>query len=178
MTSLARRLTTAAVIAAALALGACSSPDTSTSQPTPTDAADIDLPPPGVASTAKATVQPQQITLALAQTKLGLTLTTGGLTVYRLEADGHDPARSICENDCPVNWPPLLTDGSAIQLPPEIDPKLVGTVQRNDGTTQVTLAGWPLYRFVGDKKPGDVTGENIGGNWSAVGKDGKPLVKK
>ncbi|MGN9909299.1 hypothetical protein ACTMTJ_17280 [Phytohabitans sp. LJ34] len=27
---------------------------------------------------------------------------------------------------------------------------------------------WPLYRFVGDKKAGDVTGENVVGRWSAV----------
>ena len=37
----------------------------------------------------------------------------------------------------------------------------------------VTCNGW-----TDDTQPGDITGENVGGNWSAVGKDGKPLVAK
>jgi predicted lipoprotein with Yx(FWY)xxD motif len=43
---------------------------------------------------------------------------------------------------------------------------------------QVTLAGWPLYRFVDDEQPGLVRGENVAGNWSVVGADGNALVKK
>jgi predicted lipoprotein with Yx(FWY)xxD motif len=59
-----------------------------------------------------------------------------------------------------------------------VDAALVGTITREDGSTQVTLADWPLYRFVDDERPGDVKGENAGGNWSAIGPDGKPLVRK
>jgi predicted lipoprotein with Yx(FWY)xxD motif len=72
----------------------------------------------------------------------------------------------------------VLSDGSPVALDEGIDRGLVGTVQRADGTTQVTLAGWPLYRFVDDTTPGDVTGDGVGGNWSAVGRDGKPLVRR
>jgi len=130
------------------------------------------------APTAEPLSRPGPVQLALARTALGETLTSDGRTLYRFEADSADPPRSICENDCLEVWPPVLSDGSPVSLDGAIDRSLVGTIQRSDGTTQVTLGGWPLYWFVDDKTPGDVTGEGVGGNWSAVGDDGKPLVRK
>ncbi len=47
---------------------------------------------------------------------------------------------------------------------------------RADGSTQVTLNGWPLYRFARDTAPGDTKGEGVGGTWHATGGDGKPAV--
>jgi predicted lipoprotein with Yx(FWY)xxD motif len=143
-------------------------------------AAPVPLPSVGeAAAPSEASLSwPGPVELALARTTLGQTLTSDGRTIYRFEADSADPPRSICENDCLAVWPPLLTDGSPIALEGSIDRSLIGTLQRADGTTQVTLAGWPLYWFVDDKAPGDVTGEGVGGNWSAVGNDGKPLVRK
>ena len=41
-------------------------------------------------------------------------------------------------------------------------------MKRPDGTTQVTYAGFPLYRYSGDKKPGDVKGQGFQGVWHAV----------
>ena len=143
-------------------------------------AAPIPVPPAAetAAPTAEPLSRPGPVELALARTELGETLTSDGRTVYRFEADSADPPGSICENDCLALWPPLLTDGSPVTLDASIDRSLVGTLARADGTTQVTLAGWPLDWFVDDKAPGAVTGEGVGGNWSAVGKDGKPLVPK
>jgi predicted lipoprotein with Yx(FWY)xxD motif len=59
-------------------------------------------------------------------------------------------------------WPALLTDGPPI-AGPGVDPRLLGTVTRDDvsglGTVeQVTYAGWPLYRFFRDTNPGDTVG--------------------
>ena len=45
---------------------------------------------------------------------------------------------------------------------------LLGTIKRADGTVQLTLHGWPLYRYAGDSAPGNVNGEGIGGVWFAV----------
>jgi predicted lipoprotein with Yx(FWY)xxD motif len=104
-------------------------------------------------------------------------VTSDGWTVYRCEADTPEPPISLCENDCLRAWPPLLTDGTPPQLD-GIDPALVGTLDRPDGTVQMTLGGWPLYRFVDDTAPGDTLGEDVGGNWSAVAADGKALVAK
>lgn len=120
---------------------------------------------------------PGPVRLALATTELGETLTSDGWTVYRFEADTPEPPTSLCENDCLRAWPPLLTDGTPPQLQ-GVDPALVGTLARADGTVQMTLGGWPLYRFVDDTAPGDTLGEDVGGNWSAVAADGKALVAK
>ncbi|MGB8178787.1 MAG: hypothetical protein WCF63_01305, partial [Acidimicrobiales bacterium] len=41
---------------------------------------------------------------------------------------------------------------------------------RSNGTRQVTLDGIPLYRFTGDKEPGEVTGnvKNAFGRWWSI----------
>jgi len=42
-----------------------------------------------------------------------------------------------------------------------VDPDLLGTVMRADGTSQVTYGGHPLYYFVGDVEPGEVNCQAI-----------------
>ncbi|WP_247685619.1 hypothetical protein [Micromonospora sp. C31] len=49
----------------------------------------------------------------------------------------------------------------------------VGTVTRQDGTRRLTLDGWPLYRYVGDGKPGQWKGQGVGGTWFVVAPDGR-----
>ena len=44
----------------------------------------------------------------------------------------------------------------------------LSTVKRPDGKTQVTYAGFPLYRYAADKKPGDVKGQGFEKIWYAV----------
>jgi predicted lipoprotein with Yx(FWY)xxD motif len=34
-----------------------------------------------------------------------------------------------------------------------LDPSLIDTVTRQNGTQQVTLDGWPLYRYISDVVP-------------------------
>ncbi len=97
--------------------------------------------------------------------------------VYRFEADENKPPKVNCVGDCLVIWPPLLTDGTPVKLA-GLDAALVGSVKRADGFTQVTLDGWPLYLYKQDESAGDTKGEGVGGNWSVVRPDGKPVVKK
>jgi predicted lipoprotein with Yx(FWY)xxD motif len=52
---------------------------------------------------------------------------------------------------------------------------LLGSITRADGTTQVTYAGHPLYRFLSDKNAGDVTGQGLnafGAPWYVVSPSG------
>src|SRR3712207_6871233 len=42
--------------------------------------------------------------------------------------------------------PPALGDPASVQLQ-GVDPSLVGSVIRKDGTEQLTLGGWPVYTF-------------------------------
>jgi predicted lipoprotein with Yx(FWY)xxD motif len=118
------------------------------------------------------------INLAVATTSLGQTVTLDGRTVYRFDNDTNNPPKSTCEGQCLTAWPPLLTDGTATVVSAEIDSAKVGTLNRPDGSVQVTLNGWPLYLFGQDKALGDVKGEGAAnGKWHVIGADGKPLKK-
>lgn len=103
-------------------------------------------------------------------TRLGRVLVDGkGRTLYLFVAD--TGTKSTCNSSaCVQYWPPLLTKG-APQAGPGVNAHLLGTTKRQDGTTEVTYAGHPLYYFISDKKAGDVTGQGIngfGGPWYVV----------
>jgi predicted lipoprotein with Yx(FWY)xxD motif len=95
----------------------------------------------------------------------------GGFALYRYDKDTAKPPKSTCDAECANTWPPVLV--SEHTMTSGIDPTLVGEVARADGKKQVTLAGWPLYRFAQDKKQGDTTGQGKGGTWFAVTPEGK-----
>jgi len=95
-----------------------------------------------------------------------------GRTLYLFLAD--TPTRSACTGGCAENWPPLLTSGAA-QAGEGVDASKLGTLAREDGTTQVTYNGHPLYYFAGDAQAGDTHGQGIGGKWYLVSPAGEPL---
>ncbi len=90
-----------------------------------------------------------------------------GFVLYRFDNDGDDPSKSTCNDDCAKIWPPALTNDGKPTIK-GIDSKLVGTVTRADGTKQLTLKGWPLYTYVGDKKAGEWKGQNVNGKWFVI----------
>jgi predicted lipoprotein with Yx(FWY)xxD motif len=89
-----------------------------------------------------------------------------GRTLYRFDKDSASPPTSNCTGACAALWPPVLV-GTQINLT-GINRDLLGTIKRADGTVQLTLHGWPLYRYAGDSAPGQTNGEGIGGTWFAV----------
>ncbi|MEV4760310.1 hypothetical protein AB0J86_35130 [Micromonospora sp. NPDC049559] len=94
-----------------------------------------------------------------------------GWVLYRFDKDSANPPTSNCAGDCARVWPPALTDGQPKLQ--GISEEKVGTVDRADGTKQLTLGGWPLYRYIGDPKPGAWKGQGVGGTWFVVAPDGK-----
>lgn len=90
-----------------------------------------------------------------------------GMTLYIYTKD--TPGKSVCEGQCLANWPALLVakDGKAEVQGSDFDSKF-GTTTRSDGSTQVTFNGMPLYYWVKDHQPGDVTGQGVGGVWYVV----------
>lgn len=44
---------------------------------------------------------------------------------------------------------------------------------RTDGTKQLTVGGWPAYRYAKDVNAGDVNGQGVGAKWYALAPDGK-----
>jgi predicted lipoprotein with Yx(FWY)xxD motif len=88
---------------------------------------------------------------------------------------------SRCYDICAVQWPPLvLPTGVAAPIAGAgIQPRLLGTAPRTDGTTQVTYNGWPLYLWPPDRSPGQATGQgltNAGGRWYVVDPAGSAVV--
>jgi predicted lipoprotein with Yx(FWY)xxD motif len=94
-----------------------------------------------------------------------------GFVLYRFDDDEDSPAKSNCNGDCAKVWPPAITSNGEPKLD-GVDESLVGTVTRADGTKQLTLKGWPLYRYIGDKKAGQWKGQNVGGKWFVIQPNG------
>ncbi|MGV9264235.1 hypothetical protein ACWDRR_06170 [Kitasatospora sp. NPDC003701] len=92
-------------------------------------------------------------------------------TLYRFDKDTAQPSASNCNDACAVKWPPVPVSQQATVK--GVDAKLVGSVTRADGTKQLTLNGWPLYRFADDKAPGETKGQGVGGTWFISTPEGK-----
>lgn len=91
-------------------------------------------------------------------TSAGKVWTNGeGMTLYTFDKD--EQGTSNCYDKCAANWPPLAAQADASA---EGDWSLV---ERTDGSTMWAYKGMPLYTFVGDKAPGDVTGDGKGDVW-------------
>jgi len=122
------------------------------------------------------TVDASRDSLATATTFIGTVMTSGGFTLYRNTKDKAAPPTSSCLGTCTSTWSPI---GAAAQPTLDgVDPQLIGTLVRPDGSKQLTVDGWPVYRYIKDMLPGTVNGQGIDGVWSAVGADGKPLAAK
>ncbi|MFE9749194.1 hypothetical protein ACFYOT_30150 [Saccharothrix saharensis] len=146
--------------------------------PTSEEAAPVEQPaadaPEGQAAPAPS--GPQVTLVGKSVPKMGEVVQDGdGRTLYRFDKDTPDPAKSNCEGQCAVTWPPVLSDGKP-QLQ-GVDPALVSTVKRADGTEQVTLDGWPLYTYAKDEAPGQWKGQGVGSTWFVVRPDGKRNVE-
>lgn len=115
-------------------------------------------------------------TVMVAGSKLGRILVDSrGRTLYLFEKDSR--GRSACAGACAGYWPPLLTTAKPI-AGKGAKKTLLGTTRRADGTTQVTYAGHPLYRFVQDTKPGQTTGEGLsdfGAGWYVLAPTGTKI---
>lgn len=93
-----------------------------------------------------------------------------GRTLYRFDKDTNNPPATNCVDACADKWPPVLA-GEKVNVD-GIESDLVGTVDRPDGSQQVTLKGWPLYRFADDKKAGDINGQGVEGVWFVAAPNG------
>ncbi|HWL75272.1 MAG TPA: hypothetical protein VNQ74_15495 [Burkholderiaceae bacterium] len=99
---------------------------------------------------------------ALAQgtkTADGVLTNAGGMTLYTFDKDSAGSGKSVCNGPCAASWPPLA---AAASDKPTGDYTIV---TRDDGAKQWAYKGKPLYLWVNDKKPGDKTGDNVGGVW-------------
>lgn len=100
---------------------------------------------------------------------LGQVLTDkDGFTLYRFDKDTAKPPKSNCDGQCATTWPPVIAPATGEVEVQGVDPSLVGKVTRTDGSEQVTVGGWAVYKYSKDTAPGDVKGQAVGGTWYGV----------
>jgi predicted lipoprotein with Yx(FWY)xxD motif len=115
------------------------------------------------ATTAPAT-QAAAATVSVATTGLGQVLVgPNGKTLYIFDKDTTANASACAVGGCLTTWPALIATGT-----PTAGAGVSGTLAtfaRTEGPTQVSYNGKPLYYYAPDTKPGDTTGDGVGGIW-------------
>jgi len=80
-----------------------------------------------------------------------------GMTLYTFDRD--TAGKSNCNGQCAQNWPPLMASANASASGDW------SVITREDGSKQWAYKGKPLYTWVRDSKPGDVTGDGVNNVW-------------
>jgi predicted lipoprotein with Yx(FWY)xxD motif len=91
-----------------------------------------------------------------------------GKALYLWVAD--TAGKSTCSGACAIAWPPVTATGTPT-AGAGVTASQLSTVKRDDGSSQVTYAGHPLYYFVQDKAAGDAKGQgsdSFGAKWWLV----------
>jgi predicted lipoprotein with Yx(FWY)xxD motif len=146
----------AGLAALALAVSACGSSSSSSAASGST---------PAAAGSSAASSPAAAGGTALAARTIGsqqVVTNSAGMTLYWFVPD--TSTTSKCTGSCATFWPPVkgpATAGSGVT-------GTLATITRSDGTMQATYDGHPLYTYVGDKAPGQATGNGLnisGGVW-------------
>ncbi len=105
--------------------------------------------------------------LKVIRTSAGTVLASSrGLTVYYYTEDKPGSGKSACTGSCAKAWPPLA---APVRAPAGVRlPGPLGVITRPGGFRQVTINGYPIYTYAGDKAPGQAAGNGIGGAWHVI----------
>ena len=148
----------AAAALAAIALAACSS----SSKPASSNTTPATNAPTTVAAAPATTAAPASggaAVVKIADSKFGKILVDSkGMTLYVDEND--KPGAPACTGACLQAWPPVVAPATA-SFGAGLTGKMFGDVTLSNGTKQLTVKGFPLYTWTADKKPGDVTGQDV-----------------
>lgn len=154
------------VVLVGIGLAACGGDEVPEAAPI-TDTTPAVAPAPASAGTelsAPAATQPAVLTLGRTPEHGQFIADAGGRALYLLEADTQ--GSSTCYDACAQAWPPFTSPaGTPRAGSPGVEPGLIGTIQRRDGTTQVTYGGHPLYYYSKDQGPGQATGQDVTDQW-------------
>jgi predicted lipoprotein with Yx(FWY)xxD motif len=111
----------------------------------------------------------------VAKTHLGSILVDdAGRTLYLYTRD--KGATSACHGVCAKVWPPALVRGAPVAGPGVARAKL--SVTGRAGSTQLVYAGHPLYRALGDTRPGQTNGEGLFGVWYVLSPSGRAIIRR
>lgn len=103
----------------------------------------------------------QPASVQVVNTSIGDVLADGnGMTLYIWDNDA--VGVSNCAGNCATNWPPFYSEPGAVAGG---DYTLV---RREEGSTMWAYKGMPLYLWVRDTAPGQVSGDGVGSTWHAA----------
>ena len=92
----------------------------------------------------------------------GMLVNTSGMTLYTFDRDVAASGKSACNGPCAALWPPAA---AAADSKPDGDFTIV---VRDDGARQWAYKGKPVYTYSGDKKAGEMTGDNFKDSWHVI----------
>lgn len=96
-----------------------------------------------------------------------------GRSLYVLDGTRGTSGLVACGIDCTRVWPPMMVTAPVTGA----DPRMLGTVPRGGGA-QLSYAGWPLFYYARDMRPGDTAGQNVSdrwGTWYLLSPSGEPI---
>ena len=161
------------VIVTGLGLVACgteTTPQAAAPVPQPAPAATAEAP---VTTAAPAPAGDSVVVKAGSSSFGQILVDASGNTLYAFTNDNN--AESTCNDACADAWPPVIVDASW-STAPGLDAGVFSTIIRADGSEQLTAGRFPLYRFSGDARPGDVNGQASGGVWFVVDTKAAPVT--
>jgi predicted lipoprotein with Yx(FWY)xxD motif len=123
---------------------------------------------PGAAQTTEAV----QVTIRVGEAggKRDVLVDQNGCALYLNTSD--TPERTDVSPDQERTWIPIH---APVQVTGELDQSKVGTFTRPDGVRQATYNGHQLYRFAGDRAPGEAKGHGVDGKFHLINKNGDPV---
>ncbi len=92
----------------------------------------------------------------------GMWVNASGMTLYTFDKDVAASGKSMCNGPCAALWPPAA---AAADAKPDGEFTIV---VRDDGARQWAYKGKPVYTYSGDKKAGEMTGDNFKDSWHVI----------
>lgn len=161
------------LVAAVLVAAACSSSGGATAAPTTAATAAASSAPTTAPASEAASMAPSAaaggamtLTVATSATAGKYLAGANGMTLYVFSPD--TPNKSACSGSCATNWPPLTVAAGGSAPTATGATGTLATFARDDGTTQISYNGKPLYYFINDKAAGDTNGQGVGGKWTVA----------
>ena len=89
-------------------------------------------------------------------TQLNILTNAKDMTAYVFDKD--TPGVSNCNGACATEWPPILAPEGELKAP-------LSVVVRKDQSRQVAYKNRPLYLYVEDSAPGEISGDGYSSVW-------------
>lgn len=117
---------------------------------------------PGTMADAGAIVAPTTLMVSTTGAPGPYLTDDDGRAIYFLEGDTDG---STCTGPCLELWPPVIAGDTTPGVDGDLKAGLLGTVERADGTTQLTYNDHPLYYYTRDTAAQVASGHDVTDDW-------------